>query len=153
LLSRCTRLEELGLKVLNELGVPLVGHLRMPFGPSTMTTFPQSTFETVAPLSGTLQSLNVVVVPSVPLHHLQKVEAFLLQAMTPLRKINMWLPATVPTYGSRCISWEVRLPFYILNIGCSSHLQRRWVYDEDLGLPRRYIEVIPRPDHQWRNKA
>ena len=38
LLSRCTRLEELGLKVLKDRGVPLVSLLRMPLGPSTMTS-------------------------------------------------------------------------------------------------------------------
>jgi hypothetical protein len=112
----------------------------------------QSTFDSVAPLSGTLQSINVVVVPSVPLHHLQKVEAFLLQAMAPLRRINMWFPATVSTYGSRCISWEVRFPFDLVNIRSSFLLQRRWLYDNDLRVPRRYIAVIPRPDEQWRNK-
>ena len=46
-----------------------------------------------------------------------------------------------------------KITLYIVDIRCSSLLQRRWLYDEDLRVPRRYIAVIPRPDDQWRNKA
>ena len=72
-----------------------------------------------------------------------EVKQLLSQAMPQLQEINIHAFggfASVKTKPER-ISWEVRPAFYAPMF--LTYSQSRWLFDEELGKPTRYIDVIP----------